>query len=133
MAALTRDRKTPLQDAGIIPVPVAAGVKIFAGALVAANAAGHCVPGSVAADLTYLGRAEESVDNTNGAAAAATALVRRGKSFKWGNDGSITQAHLMKNAYIVDDQTVAATDGTGTRSAAGRIVLVEWDGVWVEA
>lgn len=35
----------------------------------------------------------------------------------------------MRTAYIVDDQTVAATDGTGTRSAAGRIVLIEWDGV----
>lgn len=51
MAALTRDRNTHMQDAGVIPVPVAAGVKIFAGALVATNATGHCVPGSVATDL----------------------------------------------------------------------------------
>ncbi|EKK5133725.1 TPA: hypothetical protein NII88_006806, partial [Pseudomonas aeruginosa] len=51
---------------------------------------------------------------------------------KWANDGSVTQAHLMKPAYIVDDQTVAATDGTETRSPAGRIIGVEPDGVWVE-
>ena len=107
------DQTAPLQDAAITPVPAAAGFKIFAGALVT----GDCVPGRVATDLTYLGRAEESVDNVNGAAAAATALVRRGKSFKWGNDGSITQAHLMKSVYIMDEQTVAATGGTGTRSA----------------
>ncbi|MNU06383.1 hypothetical protein D3C72_2515570 [compost metagenome] len=58
--------------------------------------------------------------------------MRRLKAFKWGNDGSITQAHLMKTAYIVDDQTLAATDGTGTRSAAGRIVGIDTDGVWIE-
>lgn len=58
--------------------------------------------------------------------------MRRRLAFKWANDGSITQAHLMKTAYIVDDQTVAATDGSGTRSPAGRILGIEADGVWVE-
>ncbi|MCY1307350.1 hypothetical protein D9M70_572660 [compost metagenome] len=58
--------------------------------------------------------------------------MRRLNAFKWANDGSINQAHFMKTAFIVDDQTVAATDGTGTRSAAGRIVGIEADGVWVE-
>lgn len=82
--------------------------------------------------VTYLGRAEEAVDNTNGAAGAKTVLIRRRKAFKWSNDGSVTQAHLLKTAYIVDDATVAATDGEGTRSAAGRIVGIEGDGVWVE-
>ncbi|WP_247739360.1 hypothetical protein [Pseudomonas aeruginosa] len=63
---------------------------------------------------------------------AKVVRVRRLNAFKWANDGSVTQAHLMKPAYIVDDQTVAATDGTETRSPAGRIIGVEPDGVWVE-
>jgi hypothetical protein len=90
------------------------------------------VGGSTATGLTYLGRAEEYVDNRNGADGAKVVRVRRLNAFKWANDGSVTQAHLMKPAYIVDDQTVAATDGTETRSPAGRIIGVEPDGVWVE-
>jgi hypothetical protein len=132
MSALTRDRNTPLKNAEIIGVPAAAGAKVYAGALVVANATGYAAPGTTAVGLTYLGRAEESVDNTSGANGAATVLVRRLNAFKWGNDGSITQAHQGKTAYIVDDQTLAATDGTGTRSAAGQIVGIEPDGVWIE-
>lgn len=132
MTALTRDRNTPLKSAEIIGVPAAANAKIFAGAIVVANATGYAARGSTATNLTYLGRAEESVDNTGGADGAATVLVRRRNAFKWGNDGSITQAHQGKTAYIVDDQTLAATDGAGTRSAAGRIVSVESDGIWIE-
>lgn len=33
--------------------------------------------------------------------------------------------------YMVDDDTVALTDGTGTRSVAGVIIRVDSDGVWV--
>lgn len=132
MTALTRDRNTPLKDAEVIGVPVAASAVIHAGALVVANAAGFAAPGSTATGLTYVGRAEEAVDNTGGADGVVAVLVRRHNAFKWGNDGSITQAHLLKTAYIVDDQTLAATDGTGTRSAAGRIVGVDSDGVWIE-
>lgn len=132
MPALARDRNTAMKHAGIVGVPAAASAKVFAGAIVVANATGFAAPGSTATTLTYLGRAEESVDNTGGADGALTVLVRRLAAFKWANDGSITQAHQGKTAYIVDDQTLAATDGTGTRSAAGLIVGVESDGVWIE-
>ncbi|WPP47098.1 hypothetical protein [Pseudomonas sp. AN-1] len=132
MTALTRDRNTPLKDAEVIAVLAAASAVIHAGAIVVANAGGYAAPGSTATGLTYIGRAEESVDNTGGANGAVAVLVRRRNAFKWANDGSITQAHLMKTAYIVDDQTLAATDGTGTRSAAGRIVGIDTDGVWIE-
>ncbi|WP_090387690.1 hypothetical protein [Pseudomonas anguilliseptica] len=116
----------------VLVVPVAAGVRIFGGALVMANAAGLALSGSTAVGQTYLGRAEEYVDNRDGAAGAVSVEVRRGKAFKWANDGSVTQAHLLKTAYIVNDETVAATDGGATRSAAGRIVGIDADGVWVE-
>jgi hypothetical protein len=129
---LTQDRNTHMAAAEVLVVPVAAGVRIFGGALVMANAAGLALSGSTAVGQTYLGRAEEYVDNRDGAAGAATVEVRRAKAFKWANDGSVTQAHLLKTAYIVNDETVAATDGGATRSAAGRIVGIDADGVWVE-
>lgn len=132
--ALTADRNTPMKDGELISVPVAASVKIFAGALVAASATGYATPGAVAATLTYLGRAEEYVDNSGGAAGAKNVLVRRKKAFKLKNYASdlIVQADLGKVCYIFDDETVAKTSATSTRSAAGTVVCVESDGVWVQ-
>lgn len=132
--ALSADRNTPYADGARLGVPVAAGVKIYAGALVAANAAGFAVPGATATTLTYIGRADEHVDNTDGADGAKSVVVRRKKAFKWANHGAdaVTQADFGQTCYIVDDQTVAKTSGTGTRSAAGKVVGVAADGVWVE-
>jgi hypothetical protein len=131
---LANDRNTPLRDTEIVGVPTAAGAKIFGGALVAISAAGFAVPGSVATTLTYFGRAEGKVDNTGGADGAKTALVRRKKAFKWMNSATdpISQADFGKTCYIVDDQTVAKTNGANTRSACGRVLGVDVDGVWVE-
>jgi hypothetical protein len=132
--ALTADRKTNMKDGELISVPVAASTKIYAGGLTVANATGYAAPGSTATTLTYLGRAEETVDNTGGADGAKNILVRRKKAFKWKNYGSdlVTQAELGKTCYIVDDEQVAKTDGTSTRSAAGKVVGIDSDGVWVE-
>ena len=132
MTALTEDRNTPYMDGELLSLPVAAGAVIHAGALVVANASGYVEPGATATGLAALGRAEEAVDNSGGGDGAATVRVRRKKAFRFENDGSIAQAALGRTCYIVDDQTVAATDGTGTRSAAGKVVDVDADGVWVE-
>lgn len=130
--ALAKDRNTHSRARDTIVVPVAAATTIYAGALVAANASGNAVPGSVATTLTYLGRAEEQVVNA-GSAGDKSVTVGRGV-YKWKNSGSdpVTQASLGKACYIVDDETVAATNGTNTRSAAGIVVGLDSDGVWVE-
>jgi hypothetical protein len=130
---LTADRNTPMKDAELVPVPMAA-TKIFAGSLVVANASGYAAKGSVATTLTYLGRAEESMDNSAGNAGDKTILVRRNKAFKWKNSGAdpVTQASLGKTCYIVDDETVASTNGANTRSPAGKVIQLDSDGVWVE-
>lgn len=133
--ALAADRNTPRREAKSLSVVVAAAVKIFAGALVAANATGFAVPGATAATLTYLGRAEESVDNTLGADGAVSVTVRRGEAFKFKNASGdpVTQASLGKLCYITDDETVSATNAGGnTQSAAGIVIAVDPDGVWVE-
>ncbi len=128
------DRKTPMKDAELIPVPVAADAVIGAGKIVVANATGYAAPGSTATTLTYLGRAEEAVDNNGGADGDINILVRRKKAFKFKNYGSdlVDQADLGKTCYIYDDETVAKTDGTSTRSEAGKVVGIDSDGVWVE-
>lgn len=129
---LTADRNTAMAATDVVVVGAGANVRIFAGALMVANASGFAVPGYQATGLKYLGRAEESVDNRGGAAGAQPVQIRRNKAFKWDNDGSVTQAHLFRTAYIVDDATVAADDANGVRSVAGQVVAIDPDGVWVE-
>lgn len=133
MPASTTDRNTPHRDALLIAVAVAAGAVIHGGTMVCADATGFATPGATADDLTYIGMADEAVDNTDGADGDTTVLVRRGRAFKWANHGAdpVTQASLMKDCYIVDNQTVAATDGGATRSKAGKVLAVDADGVWV--
>jgi len=134
MAALTQDRNTPQRDGSIINIGVAAGKKIYAGALVALDANGYATPGATATGLKGLGRAEAQVDNSGGSNGAVTVDVRKG-IFRYNNSSGadqITTADIGNDCYIVDDQTVAKTDGTGTRSVAGKVFDVDSDGVWVK-
>lgn len=138
MTALARDRNTPQRRGEDMVLPVAANKVIYSGALVAADADGNATPGATSTTLRAVGRAEETVINNPGLAGAQTVKVSRGV-FKFANDATtpVTAAHIMKDCYIVDDQTVASTDGStsttsATRSKAGRVLGVESDGVWVE-
>lgn len=132
--ALTKDRNTKRRDGVQFNDPVAASTRIFAGSLMCLDAAGNAVPGSTATTLTARGVAQEQVDNSAGAAGDLRIESRRGV-FPFANSAAadeITRADIGANAYIVDDQTVAATDGTSTRSVAGVIRDVDSDGVWIE-
>lgn len=132
MTALTKGRNTPERAGNQFEDPVAAGETIFEGSLVALDASGNAVPGSTATTLTARGRALEQADNSGGAAGDIDVKVEAGV-YRFVNSGAdpIDRTHIGGKAYIVDDQTVAATDGTGTRSEAGRIVDLDDDGVWV--
>lgn len=133
MAALTADRNTPLRTSGVESHPVKGATIIFGGALVCLDASGRAVPGSTATGLIARGRSEENVANA-GADGAENVKVRQG-IFRWNNSAAadaITRAEIGDPAYIVDDQTVAKTNGTNTRSAAGTIRDVDAQGVWVE-
>ncbi len=133
-AALAADRDTSMRAGDSINIGVAAAKKIYEGALVARDANGYATPGATATTLVGIGRAEEQVDNSAGANGAKTVTVRKG-IFKFGNSAAadaITDAVIGTNCYIVDDQTVAKTDGTATRSVAGKVFKVDSDGVWVD-
>ena len=132
--ALTTERDTKAHEVDHIDwLPVAASTKIYAGALVASNAAGYAIPMSTATGLTAAGRAEHTVDNSMGAAGDRKLTIRRG-IFRYKNSAAadaITIADRYKQVYAVDDETVAKTDGGGTRSRGGMVVNVEPAGVWV--
>ncbi len=134
MTALTKDRNTKRRDGVQYNDPVAASTRIFAGSIVCLNATGYAVPGSTSTTLKARGVAQEQVDNSAGAAGALRIETRRGV-FQFANSTStdeITRADIGASAYIVDDQTVAKTSATSTRSVAGVIRDVDSDGVWIE-
>ncbi len=134
MAALTADRDTTRREVIYRNFPVKAAAKIFAGAIVCLDATGFAVKGAVSTTLKAVGRAEEQVDNTSGADGALRINCGAG-CFRYANSAAgdlIALADVDAVCYIVDDQTVAKTNGGATRSVAGIIRDVDAGGVWVE-
>lgn len=136
--ALAADRDTKRRDGVQYDFPVVASMKIFAGALVAmiksSTGVGYVTKGAAATNLTALGIAEEYVDNSAGADGALRVKVRRGV-FRFKNSTSsdaIALKDIGASCYIVDDEQVALTNGSSTRSIAGVIRDVDSAGVWVE-
>lgn len=133
MAALTTDRATAKRQGENASYDVAASVTCRGGGIAVLDASGNVKPGVTATGLICVGAFTATVDNSAGAAAAVKVPVEAGV-FRFGNSAAgdaITKAEIGDTCYIVDDQTVAKTDGTGTRSAAGKIVDVDSYGVWV--
>lgn len=132
MTALTQDRNTARLQGDLREGGVAAATTIYGGAIVMRNAAGYLTKGATATGLVGVGRAEERVVNAD-SAGDAVARYRPG-AYRYANSGSgdaITIADIGKPCFVVDDQTVAKTDGTGTRSIAGFVEGLDSLGVWV--
>ena len=131
MTALTAPRNTPQLDGEVTGFPVAASTTVHQGSLVVLNA-GYAAPGTVATGLIAVGRAEESA--TAVSAGDAIVPVRRG-CFRFANSTAgdlIAQANVGGDCFIASDQRVALTNGSNTRSRAGKIVAVDASGVWVQ-
>jgi len=134
MTALAKDRNTQMALGDIQEYPMLATALGYTGGMAVLDSSGWCKPAVTATGLVCVGRFETRADNSLGANGAINGEVRAG-IFKWANSSStdeITKAEIGDNCFIVDDQTVAKTDGTGTRSIAGRVMQVDTDGVWVQ-
>lgn len=132
MAALTKARSTRKKHGGTNSRRVKASAQIWAGALVCLDANGFLVPGSTSTTLKADGRASESVKG--GATDGAVSCTVDAGVFDFVNSAAadqITLADIGTDCFIVDDQTVAKTNGGNTRSVAGRVVDVEGTVVWV--
>lgn len=117
--------------------PVGANAVLYNGALCVTNAAGYLVPASTATGLRRP-CVHVTIDNARSLTGTAanggvTAKVQFG-IFKFKNSASadeIVQADVGSDCFIVDDQTVAKTNGSSTRSTAGEVVAVDATGVFV--
>lgn len=134
MAALTTARATKEREVREIGYPIDAGVKVIGGGMVAFSAAGYARPAANSTTSRCMGVATETVDNTTGAAGAATVKVRR-SCFAFATT-DVTVADVGKDCWAVDDQTVTKTLPATNPAKAGMIVAIEVIGsvtqVWVD-
>lgn len=135
MTALADNRAIPQWGTTGIPhvlnFPQKGTTTIFQGGLCVLNA-GYLAPGTVATGLIAVGVASALSKNT-GADGAVNAECEAGV-FPFKNSASgdlIAQADVGGDCFIVDDQTVAKTSATNTRSKAGKVIAVDANYVWV--
>jgi hypothetical protein len=135
MSALTGGRNT--KQLGVnkayldaVEVAQAANMKIYQGGIVGLNAAGYGVPGSDASCIVVVGVAEMDPnignvsDSTGLAAGVLTLRVIQGV-FKFANSAApnvLTIADRGRPCYLVDDQTVARTNGLTPAPGGGQYI-----------
>ncbi len=115
----------------------AAGAKCIAGGIAAifltGGSAGYVAPATAALNLCCIGRFDGSFDNTGGGNGGTSIDAPVGRQYPkvcvgqfWFNNSSagdlVAQAQLYQFCYLVDDNTVAKTSGSATRSIAGIVV-----------
>lgn len=134
MAQATAHRDTIKRPGNQASFPMAAAALIYGGTIACLNASGLAVRGSTSTTLKAVGVAEATFDNSAGAASALNVNVERDGIYRFNNSAAgdqITLADVGNDCFIVDDNTVAKTNGTSTRSVAGVVRDVDAQGVWI--
>ena len=135
MTAAAQDRDTREMTGHRRAFPMEAATKIYGGTLACLNAAGNVVKGITSATLKCVGVSFQTYDNTLGAAGAVTAEVKVGVHGPFANSAAadlLSNADVGNDCFIVDDSTVAKTNGGATRSVAAKVWTVDANGVWLK-
>jgi hypothetical protein len=115
----------------------AANQVFLQGSIILVKADGYAYVGTAYATASagfVLGIAAYALDTTGIASGVESVIIDPGT---WGDFSNSAAADAIaeddrgKVCYVVDDDTVALTDGGGTRTAAGRIHSLADDGVSV--
>ncbi len=130
--SLTAGRNTVERGNKTIVLDVKSNTRIYEGAMVALDD-GYAVSANAKATLVVAGRCEAYVDNTGtgGTNGAKQVTVKRGVfAFENDTENPVTNAHLLKECYVLDDCTVTS-DSTDT-CVAGKVIGFEDGQVFVE-
>lgn len=136
MGTLASARNTRERLALDFSYPMAAAAVVFAGSMVTLTTTGYARNGKQGG-TRVVGVAQQNVDNTSGVDGAKSVSVKRGcHQFLNLVADLVTPADIGNDCYLVDDETVARTNGGATRVTAGKIVAIELLGatstVWVQ-
>lgn len=124
-AALTGPRDTKAKANTRINVSIKTGVTIYAGALVAVDATGYAIPASDATGLTVIGRATKTVAAGSAASGTYNMDVEQGVFWYASDVGTKVKNKIGSILYIVDDQTVSATNSGSYAIVAG--IMIDYD------
>lgn len=127
MAALTQGRPTPERDGRDFGFEVAAGATIYLGALVGLDAMGKAVAASPAAKVVVGVARNPAVSGEEVATMRGTFLFENSAGGE-----ALARTDIGAKAYVADDQTVKKTAGSPAAPAAGVVMDVDADGVWVK-
>lgn len=106
MAVLTAGRKSERKQGILFELPVAATAHIYAGSLVSVNGNGYLVPSSDASGERMVGVARKEANNSGGANGDILCEGYLSGLFHMNGSG-ITNADMLKDAYVADDNTVS--------------------------
>lgn len=129
MTALTENTVVPEKGSGWSSLrgeygggAIDATARFFKGALICFDTGdGKLKPGETSTTLFAVGKCESDIDPAND---GTTSVTVRSGVFGYENSASadlIANDDVGKVCFVVDDGTVALTNGTNTRSAAGII------------
>lgn len=119
MSALTAKKDVRRQPAQVLPYPVAAATKILEGALVDLLS-GYAVNAADTASHVFVGVADQTADNTSGAAGAINVLVRTSGAIDVAAGFTAAQTDLGAQVYVSDNQTVVKSSTNSVK--CGKVV-----------
>ncbi len=125
MATLTKDTVRVYELGNINEFPLAGGANIYQGAAVGANTTGYAR--SLQTSDTFLGFAEDHVNNTNGLDGAKNIRVRKRGSALLEISG-VALADLNKSVYATNDNTFTLAS-TGNAAYIGQISRIDSNGI----
>lgn len=138
MTKATAGINTEYRDGIKFPLALLASAIVLQGTFAVVGLNGYAISSADVGgeDQKCIGLWDFDAENT-GANGEAFGVVCRNKHFLVANSSTdpVTQAELGSLIYIEDNQTVAKTDGAGTRSVAGIFMGFDTEyttQVWVE-
>lgn len=133
MSAMTAERRITRRKGDYYSYPVAANTKIYAGSLLV-MAGGYVRPATYATPSQVVGIADETADNSGGAAGDISLQVKRGV-FLLNNAASpnaVDRTMFGAAILVLDDQTIAKPGTSGGVAHTGYALHdVDDDGVWI--
>ncbi len=112
-------------------IKAAADEVFYCGSIVMVDTDGYAYVGATDANSKVIGVAAYALDMTGLSSGEDSVIVKSGIFGDFENSASsdaIAEDDRFKSCYLVDDDTVALTDGGSTRSLAGTIHDVTADG-----
>lgn len=132
MTALSKDIQRLRLNADPITLgrgPAAQSITFYRGSIVMTNAGGYVTVGAAATGQFARGVCTTPCVSPGSNGAIEVGWEEGDFEFESGTSGdALTVANIGDTVYIIDDNTVGATDGSSARSAAGKMVAVSPNG-----